>query len=48
MDLRSVGGLELAEEAQVVLGEHTEVFHAIFEVGYPLHAHAERIARELL
>ena len=35
--------LELAEEADVVLGEETEVFDTIFEVRDTLHAHTERI-----
>ena len=32
-DASSVGGLELLEEAHVVLGEHAEVLDLVLEVG---------------
>lgn len=35
---------KLCEEPHVVLAEHAEVFHTIFEVGDALYAHAESIA----
>ena len=37
--------LELLQEAHIVLGEQTEVFDAVFEVGDTLHAQTEGIAR---
>ena len=39
-----LAALELAEEADVVLGEETEVFDTIFEVRDTLYTHTERIA----
>lgn len=39
--------LKLAEEADIVLGEETQVLHAVFEVGDTLDTHTERITAVL-
>lgn len=44
MRKESVGCLELAEEANIVLGEEAEVLDLILEVGDALYAHAEGVA----
>ena len=43
-----LAALELAEEADVVLGEETEVFNAVLEVGNTLNTESESVAAEYL
>ena len=40
----SMRRFEFTEEADVVLREHTEVFHPVFEVGDAFHSHSECVA----
>ena len=39
-----VGSLELSQETDIVLREHTKVAHTVFQVGDALHAYTKGIA----
>ena len=40
----SVGCLKFLKETQIVLGEHSQVFHLVFQVGDTLDTHTECVA----
>ena len=46
--IKSMCGLKLAEEADIVFGEHAEVLDLIFQVCDTLHTHSESKAGVLL
>lgn len=39
--MKSMGGLELLKEADIVLGEHAEVLDLVFQVCDTFHTHTE-------
>ncbi len=44
ISLQSAGTFKFCEEAHVILAEHPEVFHTIFEISDSLDTHTECIA----